>query len=76
MPPFLFGNNFSELKSGNMKQRSQGEIAHSFYDTGQYQHHKMKHHMKGREVMCDHNAPVFVNLISAPLQQQMHLLQI
>ena len=74
MPPFLFGINFSELKSGNMKQRPQGEIAHSFYETGQHQHHNMKHHMKDREVLRDHNAQVFVNSVSVPLQQQMHLL--
>ena len=36
----------------------------------------MKHRMKDREIMCDHNAPVFVNSVSDPLQQQRHLLQL
>ena len=51
-----------------------GSVTHSFYETGLHQHHKIKHHMKDREVTCDHNAPEFVNSLSAPLQQQMHLL--
>lgn len=76
MPPFLFGSNFFELKSGNMKQSPQVEIALSFCETGQHQHHKMKAHMKDEEVTCDHNAPVFVNSVSVPLRQQMHLLQL
>ena len=76
MPPFLFRSIFSELKSGNMKQRPQVEIAHSFYATGQHQHHKIKHRIKDREVTCDNNAPVFVNSVSDPLQQQMYLLQL
>ena len=74
IPPFLFWSNFFELQSRYVKQGPLVEIAHSFYQTGPHQHHKMKHHMKDREVTCDHNAPVFVNSVSAPLQQQMHLL--
>ena len=76
MLPFLFGSNFSELKSKNMKQRPQVEIAYLYFETGQHQHHKMKHNMKDREVTCDHNAPVFVNSVSAPLGPQMHLLEL
>ena len=66
-------SNLSELKSGNIKQRPQVEAAYSFYETGQHQHHNMKHHIKDREVTCDHKEPLFVNSASAPLQQQMHL---
>ena len=57
-----------------MKQRPQVEITNSFYETGQHKHHEIKHHIKDREVTCDHNASMFVNSVSAPLQQQMHLL--
>ena len=76
MPPFLPGISFSELKLKYMKQRPQAGIVHSFDEAGRHQHHKMKHHMKDREAGCNHNAPVFVNLVSAPLQRQMHLPQL
>ena len=46
-----------------MKQRPQVEIVHSFYWTGEHKHHNMKHYIKD-------NAPVFVNSVSALLQQQ------